>query len=141
MSFSLPHKGVADNKPVGPEDACISHLDFKSKYNLLNDTKMVHNSETNDKIDILSVLQDSFIHEENNDIFNDTNNAKETAQIHTLVQTGLIQSAAGSGDASAASEGENRVAEDNSSNTLRLVEFIVPVGSLGDHSYIQKVIF
>ena len=104
---------------------------------------MAHNSTNNYNNGILSVPKDSFIERTQDHIFNDTNNAKETTQIHTLVQTGLIQSTACSDDTSAASEGENnenKEAEDDSSNTLRLVEFIVPVGSLGDHSSIQKVI-
>ena len=113
-------------------------LFLNSKCNFSSNTKIAHNSTNINKIDILTVLQDSFIHEEYNDIFNDTNNAKETTQIHTFVQTALIQSTADADVASAASKGENRVTEEDSSNILRLVKFIVPVGSLGNHSSIKK---
>ena len=93
-------------------------------------------------MDILTVLQNSFIHEENNDIFKDTKNVRDTVQINTFVQTGviqcLIQSTAGADVASAARESGNSVTEDASSNILRLVKFIVPVGSLGNHSSIKK---
>ena len=41
------------------------------------------------RYDILTVLQDSFIHEENNDIFNDTNNAVVVDQNHCLVHNAL----------------------------------------------------
>ena len=56
-----------------------------------NNTKMAHNSTNDDENDAQVVSKDSFIHEEYNDIVNDTNDAKETAQINTLVPTGLIQ--------------------------------------------------
>ena len=82
----------------------------ESKYDLPKITKIPRNPINNDKNDVLSVPQDSFINEENNNIFNDTNNEKETAQIHTLVHTGLIQITADADDGSASSEGENKVA-------------------------------
>ena len=113
-------------------------LFLNSKCNLPSNTKIAHNSTNINKIDILTVLQDSFIHEENNDIFNDTNNVRDTVQINTFVQPGLSQSTAEADVASAARKGENRVTEEDSSNILRLVKFIVPVGSLGDHSSIKK---
>ena len=58
-----------------------------------------------------------------------------------VVQTWLIQPTAYADDGSASSEDENMVAEENSSNTLRLVEFFVPFGSLGDYISIPQVIF
>ena len=51
-------------------------LFLDNKCNLPSNTKIAHNSTNINKIDILTVLQDSFIHEENNDIFNDTNNTE-----------------------------------------------------------------
>ena len=117
-------------------------LFLNSKCNLPSNTKIAHNSTNINKIDILTVLQDSFIHEEINDIFNDTNNVRDTVQINTFVQTGLIQcliqSTAGADVASAERESENSVTEDASSKILRLVKFSVPVGSLGNHSSIKK---
>ena len=116
-------------------------LYLNSKCNLPSNTKIAHNSTNINKIDILTVLQNSFIHEENNDIFKDTKNVRDTVQINTFVQTGLSQSTAEADVASAARKGENRVTEEDFSNILRLVKFIVPVGSLGDHSSIKKVTF
>ena len=57
-------------------------LYLNSKCNLPSNTKIAHNSTNIDPIDILKVLQDFFIREENNDIFNDTNNAAVAAQNH-----------------------------------------------------------
>ena len=120
MSFSVPDKGVADNKPDGPEDACTSQfryqfsttLDFgqlaspfrllsiaarwhflfdkmilflNNKWNFPSNTKIAPNSTNINKIEILTLLQDSFIHEEYNDIFNNKKYAAEAAQNHCLV--------------------------------------------------------
>ena len=60
-------------------------LFLNNKCNLPSNTKIAHNSTNINKIDILTVLQDSFIHEEYNDIFNDTKYAAEAAQNHCLV--------------------------------------------------------
>ena len=120
-------------------------LFLSNKCNFPRNTEIAHNSMNINKIDILTVLQNSFIPEENNDIFKDTKNVRDTVQINTFVQTGpiqcLIQSTAGADVASAERESENSVTEDASSNILRLVKFSVPVGSLGNHSSIKKVIF
>ena len=60
-------------------------LFLNSKCNFPSNTKIAPNSTNINKIDILTVLQDSFIHEEYNDIFNNTKYAAEAAQNHCLV--------------------------------------------------------
>ena len=117
-------------------------LFLNNKWNFPSKSKIAHNSTNINKTNILTVLQNFFIHEKNNDIFKDTEILRDTVQINTIVQTGpiqcLIQSTAGADVASAARESGNSVTEDASSNILRLVKFLVPVGSLGSHSSIKK---
>ena len=117
-------------------------LFLSSKGNSPSKSFIVHNSTNINKTNILTVLQNFFIHEKNNDIFKDTEFVRDTVQINTIVQTGpiqcLIQSTAGADVASAARESGNSVTKDASANILRLVKFIAPVGSLGDHSSIKK---
>ena len=62
-------------------------LFLNSKCNFPSNTKIAPNSTNINKIDILTVLQDSFIHEEYNDIFNNEKYAAEAAQNHSLVDT------------------------------------------------------
>ena len=115
-------------------------LFLSSKGNFPIKSFIIHNSTNINKTNILTVLQNFFIHEKNNDIFKDTEILRDTVQINTIVQTGpiqcFIQSTAGADVAStgAARESWNSVSKDASSNILRLIQLVISVGS-------PKVIF
>ena len=113
-----------------------------NEWNFLSKSKTAPNSTNINKTNILTVLQNFFIHEKNNDIFKDTEILRDTVQINTIVQTGpiqcLIQSTAGADVGSAARESGNSVSKDASSNILRLIQLVIHVGSLGSHSSIKK---
>ena len=117
-------------------------LFLSSKGNFPIKSFIVRNSTNINKTNILTVLQNFFIHEKNNDIFKDTEILRDTVQINTIVQTGpiqcFIQSTAGADVGSAARESGNSVSKDASSNILRLIQLVISVGSLGSHSSIKK---